>query len=312
MQNSLRAVCLLLALLISPGGVEAQMPGGRSVDVARLRGDFYSQMTSKVREVMDSWQATWRGVGKEPLFRLYGKDATLVQPGGSAIQGRDQIRRFSESVLPFTSGLRSGMQNLEAVEGMAYLSGYYAVDPVRPDRAPSTGRHFTIIMLEGGDWVIRNQFFLPDSGTAGFPGLVEAEFLEPLTNSRVRSGPRGPSRFMAFGDAEYVLMAFRDAWARGDAADAASFFEPGAWVRFPNETPNSPRDQSLEERLKEGISHFKDLLSVEVDFDRRDRLSFTLGRYHALGVDRSDASGHFLMVLRYDGSAWLIRSLVFS
>ena len=306
------AVLASLALLISFGDVGAQMPGGQPVDVGRLRGDFYTQMTAKVKEVMEDWQANWRRVGRNPLHQLYSEDATLVQPGGGAIQGRDQIRRFTEVALPFTSGIRSGMQDLEAVEGMAYLSGYYAIDPARPDRAPSTGRHFTLIMRDGGDWVIRNQFFLPDSGTAGFPGLLEEELLEPLTNAKVRSGSRGPSRFMAYGDAEYLLMAFRDAWARGDAADAVTFFEPDAWVRLPHETPNSSEGLSLEERLRAGITNFKDLLSVELDFDRRDRLSFTLGRYHAMGIQRPDSSGHFLMVLRYDGSTWLIRSLVFS
>ncbi|MGW8268310.1 MAG: hypothetical protein ACWGSQ_18225, partial [Longimicrobiales bacterium] len=68
MHPETRAICMVVALCLSPVGLSAQlMPGGRTVDVAGLRGDFYNQMVAKVNEVMDSWQSTWRKVGKEPL-----------------------------------------------------------------------------------------------------------------------------------------------------------------------------------------------------------------------------------------------------
>lgn len=307
------AFFLLLALLLPSGVLSAQlMPGGRTVDVGRLRGDFYSQMTSKVKEVMDSWEETWRKVGEAPLQELYSEEATLLQPGGLPIRGRDELQAFAEMAFPQTSGVRTGMQELDACEGMAYISGSYAIDPVIADRGPSTGRHFTIIQQEGDDWLIRTQFFLPDSGATSFEGLLVPEALEPLTNAQVRSGRRGISRWAAYGDAEYVLMAFRDAWSRRDAADAASFFSPEAWVQLPNEEAGGYDPRPLEERLADGIAAFKNILSVEIDFERRDRLSFMLGRYHAESVEGPDRHGHFLMVLKSSGSGWKIRSLVFS
>jgi ketosteroid isomerase-like protein len=314
MQKTTRAWVCLLALLLPQAGVSAAqlMPGGRIVDVGRLRGDFYSQMTAKVREVMDSWQEVWRKVGDRPLQQLYSPQATLLQPGGMPLNGREEIGAFSETAFPVTSALRTGMQDLEACEGFAYLSGYYAIDPIRPDRGSSSGRHFTLIQQEGGRWLIRLQFFLPDSGAVLFPYLVIPGLMAPLTNDEIRAGPRGPSRFAAFGDAQYVLMAFRDAWKRGDAADAASFIAEDAWVQLPNETENRAGMLSLEERLKEGMDRFSEILSVELDFDRRDRLSVTFGRYHATGVGGPDKPGHFLMLLRNAGDGWLIRSLVFS
>ena len=313
MHSERRAIWVLVALFLSPMALSAQlMPGGRTVDVAGLRGDFYNEMVAKVNEVMDSWQGSWRKVGTEPVQQLYTRDATLLQPGGVPLKGRDEIRGFSETALPQTSALRTGMGDLEACEGLAYLSGYYAIDPARGDRGSSNGRHFTVILNEGGKWLLRHQFFLPDSGAVPFPGNLSTELLEPITNDQVRAGSRGLSRFSAFGDAEYVLMAFRDAWKRGDIADAASFFAEDAWVQLPHESGNWSDVRSLEDRLKEGIDRYGEILSVELDFDRRDRLSFTFGRYHAEGVDGPDRAGHFLMVLRNAGNGWFIRSLAFS
>jgi len=288
------------------------MPGGRTVDVGRLRGDFYGEMAVKVREVMEAWQAVWRKVGEDSLQDLYTREATILQPGGVPLRGRPEIRELSRAASPLTSALRTGMGDLEACEGFAYLSGYYAIDPSTAERIPSTGRHFTVIQQEGGDWLIRIQFFQPDSGAAEAPALLSSELLEPLTNADVRSGPRGPSRFAAFGDAQYVLMAFRDAWKRGDAADAASFFSEEARVQLPHESGDRTGMIPLEDRLKEGMERFGEILSVELDFDRRDRLSFTFGRYHAVGADGADKPGHFFMLLKNAGDGWLIRTLVFS
>jgi ketosteroid isomerase-like protein len=288
------------------------MPGGRTVDVAGLRGDFYNEMVAKVNEVMGTWQGIWRGVGKESLPMVYTREATLLQPGGLPLKGREEIRGFSEVALPLTSALRTGMGDLEACEGFAYLSGYFAIDPARGDRGSSNGRHFTVIVNEGGKWLLRHQFFLPDSGAVPFSGNLPTELLDPITNDQVRAGSRGLSRFAAFGDAQYILMAFRDAWKRGDPADAASFFAEDAWVQLPHESGNWGDVRSLEDRLREGMDLYGEILSVELDFDRRDRLSFTFGRYHAEGVDDVDKPGHFLMVLRNAGNGWLIRSLVFS
>jgi len=53
-----------------------------------------------------------------------------------------------------------------------------------------------------------------------------------------RAGPGGEARFAAFGDAQYVLMAFQDAWKRKDASDAAGFFAEDAWVQLPHEVGN--------------------------------------------------------------------------
>jgi len=288
------------------------MPGGQTVDVGRLRGDFYNQMVAKVTEVMNSWQAAWRTRDEDGLPKLYTRQATLLQPGGLPLKGREGVSTFSGVASPVASALRTGMQDLEACEGFAYLSGYYAIDPRMAGGTSSNGRHFTIIQQEDGKWLIRAQLFLPDSMSAVFPSLVTPDLLGPLTNDQVRDGSRGSSRFAAYGDAQYVLMAFRDAWQRGDARDAASFFSEEAWVQLPNESENRAGLLSLEDRLREGMERFGGLLSVELDFDRRDRLSFTFGRYHAEAREGEDKAGHFLMLLKNAGNGWLIRSLVFS
>jgi ketosteroid isomerase-like protein len=303
---------LLAALLVGGGPVSAQLiPGGRPVDVGRLRGDFYNQMIAKVREVMDGWQGAWRKDDEASMGPFYTRDAFLLQPGGLPIRGREQIVAFSRDLAPETSGLRAGMQDLEACEGFAYFSGYYNIDPRTADRPPSSGRHFTVIEPEGGDWRIRFQAFLPDSGAVPLPRLLAPELLDPLTADQIRLGPRGLSRYAAFGDAQYVLLAFRDAWKRRDAADAATFFAQDAWVRLPGETSNQGGSLPLEDRLREGMARFGEILTVELDFDRRDRLSYTFGRYHAVGTDGDDRPGHFLMLLRNTGYGWLIRSLAF-
>jgi len=308
-----KALSLIWALLMPLTALDAQLiPGGQPVDVGRLRGEFYDQMVEMVNEVMGSWQEAWRQAGAVPVQDSYFQDATLLQPGGLPLKGREEIEAFSEAALPVTSGFRTGMQDLEACEGFAYLSGYYAMDPKTANRGPNNGRHFTVIQQDGRRWRIRTQLFFPDSGTAPLPRLLEPELLEPLTNSQIQAGSRGESRFSAFGDAEFILLAFRDAWHRGDAADAATFFAEDAWVRLPHESAANMSDLSLEDRLKEGMERFGELLTVELDFDRRDRLSFTFGRYHAEGSDGADRPGHFIMVLRNAGSGWLIRSLAFS
>jgi ketosteroid isomerase-like protein len=312
MRTQRRALLFLTALFLSYNPLSAQlMPGGRTVDVGRLRGDFYNQMVDKVNEVMDSWQGAWRKTGEERVPDHYFREATLLQPGGLPLRGREAIEAFSDAALPLTSAIRTGMQDLEACEGFAYLSGYYAADPRSGGLGSNSGRHFTVIEEEGGDWLIRAQLFLPDSGTVDFPEVITPELLEPLTNDKVRSGRRGASRFAAYGDAEFVLMAFRDAWHRGDVPDAASFFSEDAWVRLPHETGNMMGHLTLSERLQEGMDLYGDILTVELDFDRRDRLSFTFGRFHAEGVDRPDRPGHYFMLLKNEGYGWKIRSLAF-
>jgi ketosteroid isomerase-like protein len=313
MERRTRVGVLFLALILHPTVLQAQlMPGGRTVDVGRLRGDFYTQMVAKVTEVMDSLQGAWRTGGEMDLSELYAPQATLLQPGGPPLRGRDGVAAFSRATRPLTSGVRTGMQDLEACEGFAYLSGYYAIDPRTANRGSSNGRHFTVIQQEGGKWLIRAQLFVPDSASAAVPDLVASDLQDPLTNDQIRAGSRGQSRFAAFGDAQYVLMALRDAWKRGDARDAASFFSPEAWVQLPNESENRMGMLSLEDRLKEGMARFQEILSVELDFDRRDRLSFTFGRYHAQAREGPDRAGHFFMLLKNAGNGWLIRSLVFS
>jgi len=91
----------------------------------------------------------------------------------------------------------------------------------------------------------------------------------------------------------------------------ASFFSEDAWVQLPGETSNQGSSLPLEERLRQGMASFTEILTVELDFDRRDRLSYTFGRYHAPGIDREDQAGHYLMLLRNTGYGWFIRSLVF-
>ena len=313
MHSNRGAIVALVALSFFPMDLAAQLiPGGRTVDVAGLRGEFYSQMVAKVNEVMDSWQSTWVDGREVPLQELYTQQASLLQPGGLPLKGRTSIEGFSQAAFPLASALRTGMADLEACEGFAYFSGYYAIDPSGANRGTSTGRLFSVMQKEGGDWLLRHQFFLPDSGAVPFPGILPANLLEPLTNREVQAGNRGPSRFAAFGDAEYILMAFRDAWKRGDAADAASFLSEDAWVQLPNETGNRADLLSMEGRLREAMATFGEILSVELDFDRRDRLSFTFGRYHAEGASGPDKPGHFLMLLRNAGDGWLIRTLVFS
>ncbi len=313
MRTTTRAVYFLLALILCHSSLSAQlMPGGRTVDVGRLRGDFYNQMVAKVSEVMEGWQGGWTDARLDRLEGFYSRRAMVLQPGGRPLKGREGIEEFSQGAFPLTSAVRTGMQDLEACEGLAYLSGSYTIDPAGGDRAANRGRHFTFIEEEGGDWLIRFQFFLPDSGTVEFPALLTPELLEPLTNDQVKDGRRGPSRFAAYGDAEFTLMAFRDAWKRKDAVDAASFFADDAWIQLPNETGNLAGLLTLEERLQKGMERFDEILSVELDFDRRDRLSFTFGRYHAEGGDGEDKSGHFLMLLRNSGYGWFIRSLAFS
>jgi ketosteroid isomerase-like protein len=281
------------------------------VDVGRLRGEFYGQMIAKVREVMDGWQERWRRDDDGSVGPFYTRDAFLLQPGGLPIRGRDEIVSFSADLSPETSGLRAGMQDLEACEGFAYFSGYYTLDPRTADRPPSSGRHFTVIEPEQGEWRIRFQAFLPDSGAVPVPRLLDPGLMDPLTMAQIRSGPRGISRYAAFGDAQYVLLAFRDAWNRKDAADAATFFSEDAWVQLPGETSNQGSSLPLEERLRHGMESFDEILTVELDFDRRDRLSYTFGRYHAASRAGEDRAGHYLMLLRNTGYGWFIRSLVF-
>ncbi|MFC1662038.1 DUF4440 domain-containing protein [Gemmatimonadota bacterium] len=283
------------------------------MEVDRLKGEFYALMIEKVREVMAAWEAAWEGTGPNPLHATYSPQALLLQPGGMPLRGRDAIRGFSESALPVSREVLAGLRDLDATEGMAFFTGSYAIQPSRADRAPNTGRHFTVVALEGDDWLIRAQFLLADTASPAFPGNISAELLEPLTNDQVRSGRRGQNRIAAYGDAQFVLSVFRDAWNRRDAEDAASFFWEDAQIQLPNESGSAPTGP-LVERLKRAYSLHSGVFSVDLDFDQRDRLSYTLGRYHAEGRagPEQDKTGHFMLVLKHSGTEWKIRALIFS
>ena len=61
-------------------------------------------------------------------------------------------------------------------------------------------------------------------------------------------------------------------------------------------------------------SLYRGVFSVDLDFDQRDRLSYTVGRYHAEARSgpEEDKAGHFILVLKHSGGEWKIRALVFS
>jgi hypothetical protein len=287
------------------------MPGGPPVEVDRLRGEFYSQMIEMVRGVMMSWQEAWKDQGDTPLEDVYSSGAVMHQPGGIPLKGREALREFASTALPFSRDVTAGMYDLEATEGMAFFSGAYAIQPSRADRGPNTGTHFTVIALERDEWVIRAQFFQWDTASASFQAIMAGDAMEPLTNEDVRSARRGDIRFAAYSDAQFLMLAFRDAWSRGDALDAAGFFDDDAMVILPGDAPNRT-SEPLPHRLEDAFLRYPSLLTVDLDFDQRDRLCYTFGRYHAQGRDGADKPGHFMIVLKNDGREWKVRALVFS
>jgi ketosteroid isomerase-like protein len=225
--RALRGLAIVTAasgLVGAPAGLGAQlMPGGQPVDVVGLRAEFYQMMVGIVRELMDAWHERWLRADGVSLGRLYTEDATLVQPGGLPLQGQQGVAELVGALSsPLTSGVRTGMRDLEASDGIAYFSGSYSIDPRTADRAPNTGRHFTVIEREGRQWLIRFQWFLPDSGSAAVPAVPTPELMEPLTLARIGEGRRGPSRLFAYSDAQYLLRVFLDSWKRRDVPDAKS------------------------------------------------------------------------------------------
>lgn len=262
-RRSLPTLLLLAggALLAPPqGNLHAQlMPGGPPVEVDRLRGEFYSQMIEMVRGVMTSWQEAWKDQGDTPLEDVYSSGAVMHQPGGIPLKGREALREFAATALPFSRDVTAGMYDLEATEGMAFFSGAYAIQASRADRGPNTCTHFTVIALERDEWVIRAQFFRWDTASASFQAIMAGD--------------------------EMVILP-------GEAQNRTS--EP------------------LPHRLEDAFLRFPSLLTVDVDFDQRDRLCYIFGRYHAQGRDEADKPGHFMIVLKNDGTEWKVRALVFS
>ena len=156
---------------------------------------------------------------------------------------RGRIREFAESALPLISGIRSGMQDLEAVEGMAYLSGYSAIDPGRrtgllPPVAPSPSSCRTLPSL------LPNQLRIP-APSFEFSGRGHPEIsLDPEEQTQVEATVRGQRRGQAPIDWSPAWMRWWGRSKRGRLPripDGFRLREPFTWVRA---RPGNPPDQN--------------------------------------------------------------------
>jgi ketosteroid isomerase-like protein len=310
--------------LLPSAGVEAQIPGGQTVDVDLEAAKFKAFILEQVRPVLESWQDAWRGQGTGSLESHYTADAVLAAPGGVLVGGREPIAQYARSMRLAGRSLSASMLDLDPSEKLACVYGTWAAPGAVGEAA--TGRHVTVLAKIDGQWMIRSQLFSADAAAANpFPGIARPEPLPALatritpdsTTGRksvapmVRETQKGISagRRRAYLQLATTMASFRRAWAGGDAKGMTELLHDAARVQFPGLSPIAG-DVSRED-MDVVLAGYGPLNSVEVDFEMSGSLAWLSGRYYVERPSGGARSGNYIAVFRNRGSGWRIRVLVF-
>ena len=280
------AAALAIALVLGHAAPAQEIPGTDS-QTGHSRTDQLAYAFANVDSLLADWRSAWTSGDVDALARAYAPHALLVPAGGEAIAGREMIHAYLQERLGRAGRIGASIVEFDAREEIAFVRGDFrlAVPAADGPAAQSFGRHVTISMAYGGNWLIRAQFLLPAShGRRLDPPGEAAARLEPLTEDRLegrtaqRSRRRAAYLRSAFVTTRTVLAQWSESWRRDDLDAVADAFTAEAVLVLPGEEPLSGRE-AIRSRFQDLLPGIGALYSTILDFDASGFMAYAYGRY---------------------------------
>jgi len=306
-----RAVALLVLQCLVPSVLGAQIPGGKGEDVDLQAAQFRAAVLGEVNPLLASWRDAWSGRGDVSIESHYADSALLVIPGGTVLRGRRQIGVFAGRARLATGGLTTSMLDFDAGDGLAYIYGNWEARPVA-GTGMGTGPHITVVMKDRGRWLIRTQVLASaDSPSAGPMHVVtESASMTPLTADRIGSGSGAGAHRALYGQLSTTLATLRAAWTSGDASAIEALLRDDALLQLPDGAPSMGGVAAAD--LAVALPSYRNLHTVELDFQRSGTMAFVVGRYYAERRSGGARTGLYIAIFKNSGGGWLIRALMFT
>jgi uncharacterized protein (TIGR02246 family) len=183
MSLQLRAGLLGLLLLLAPGALAAQIPGGDIQSPNGWRSQYLAEVYRNVDITLRQWMAAWDNDDAGGAAELFVADGTYVPPEGGEVRGRARIRESLACRLPRADGIELKMADFAAGGDLAYQAGRFAYRVGAPadSAAVRTGRYVAVLQQEGRRWRIRSlqEYADPGQPPASGPACAPATAAAP-------------------------------------------------------------------------------------------------------------------------------------
>lgn len=168
MPRSLRSALLGAFLLLAPGALAAQIPGGDIQSPTGWRGQYLAEVYRNVDITLRQWMAAWENDDAAGAAELFVTDGTYVPAEGGEARGRSRIRESLACRLPRADGIELKMADFAAGGDLAYQAGRftYRAGASSDSAVVLTGRYVAVLQQEGRRWRIRSLQEYADPGQA--------------------------------------------------------------------------------------------------------------------------------------------------
>ncbi|MEW5931739.1 MAG: nuclear transport factor 2 family protein [Gemmatimonadota bacterium] len=168
----LRPVLLGALLLLAPGALAAQIPGGDIQSPGGWRSQYLAEVYRNVDITLRQWMAAWENDDAAGAAELFVAEGTYVPAEGGEVRGRARIRESFACRVPRADGIELKMADFAAGGDLAYQAGRftYRVGAASDSAAVRTGRYVAVLQQEGRRWRIRSLQEYADPGQAPSPG----------------------------------------------------------------------------------------------------------------------------------------------
>jgi uncharacterized protein (TIGR02246 family) len=162
--RSLLVACL--ALLLGPGALAAQIPGGDIQSPTGWRGQYLAEVYRNVDITLRQWMAAWDNDDAPGVAELFTAEGTYLSADGEEARGRPRIRESFACRLLVGDGIELKMADFAAAGDLAYQAGRFTYRAGSPadSAATRTGRYVVVLQQEGKRWRIRSLQEFADPG----------------------------------------------------------------------------------------------------------------------------------------------------
>jgi uncharacterized protein (TIGR02246 family) len=186
MPLALRSVLLVcIVLLLGPGALAAQLPGGDIQSPTGWRGQYLAEVYRNVDITLRQWMAAWDNDDAPGVAELFTAEGTYLSADGEEARGRARIRESFACRLPAGDGIELKMADFAAGGDLAYQAGRFTWRAGVPadSAATRTGRYVVVLQQEGKRWRIRSlqEFADPGAPAAAAAGCPSKPGVTPGT-----------------------------------------------------------------------------------------------------------------------------------
>jgi ketosteroid isomerase-like protein len=159
---------LILFLTVPTRAVHAQIvPGAPTTDWNRQRQEFTAEVLKAYDRTMKEWRDAWHKGDIKAVADFYLDDALLFVGDTVPLQGKDNVLKQLQRMVPNTVEMRTGLSDFVASDRLAYALGPFYWETRESAGATATrvvtGTVVTIMVRDGRRWKIRSQILRPQA-----------------------------------------------------------------------------------------------------------------------------------------------------